>query len=69
MNANRLGNGLTLGVGMVLELILHTSTVLDVGREVNTLGERLGGRGVGCLSIGLSIDVFACNAWNVASIA
>jgi len=69
LDADRLGNSLADGVGMVLILIFHARAVLDVRWEVDTLGEGLGGRSVGGLAVGLSIDVFTGNAWDVASIA
>ena len=68
LNANGLSDSLALRVGMILELILHTGTILEVRWEVNTFWEGLSRGSVGCISVSLAIDVFTCNAWNVASI-
>ena len=41
LNANRLSDSLALRIGVILELILHTGTILEVSWVVNTLGESL----------------------------
>ena len=68
-DTNRLGNALRLGLCVVLKLIFHASSELLMGWEIDASWEGLSGRGIGCLSVGLAIDVFTGNSWDVAGIA
>lgn len=43
MDSNGGGDSGVLVVGVVSKLVLHACAVLDVGGEVDTLGEGLGG--------------------------
>lgn len=69
LDTNGLSNGLSIRVCMVLKLIFHTGAELNVSREIDASWESLSGRSKACLSVGLAIDVFTSDSWNVAGIA